>query len=77
MRPQRVCIGRDVHLVARHVDGVEIEGPARLRPGQLVDVVGADENDRAAAQRASVWTWLVVRLGSTGPMFRGFCRWDG
>ncbi len=76
MMPQRVRVGRDVRLVARHVDGVELEGRPRLRPGQPIDVVGVDDPCSLRARRANVWTWLVVDVGSGGPVFRGFCRWD-
>ena len=76
MMAQRVRVGRDVRLVARHVDGVELEGRSRLRPGQPVDLIGIDDQFSARGRRANVWTWLLIDVGISGPVFRGFCRWE-
>jgi len=74
---QRVCVGRDVELVAVKPDGVALEGRARLRPGRLIELVLAWPADgRAPGRRATVQSWSVVRVGSDRPTFRGFCRWD-
>jgi hypothetical protein len=77
MTARRVQVGRDVRLLEQTDEGVDLEGPTRLRPGQMVDLVLADDTGRPiAGRRAEVLTWFVVRLGSGGPMFSGHCTWQ-
>ena len=73
MTPLRLNLGRDAFLVAQRPDGLELEGPVRLRPGNAVAIVGY--GDSGADRRALVWTWVLRRWGSSGPVYRGFCRW--
>jgi hypothetical protein len=75
--PARIWVGRDVRVVRETADGLEIEGPARLRPGGHVEVVLPRAGGSGiGVRRALVWTWSVAELGSDGPLYRGFCRWD-
>ena len=77
MTPRRVQIGRDVQLLEQSDEGIDLEGPTRLRPGQLVDLVLPDASGRpSVGRRAEVLTWFVVRLGSGGPTFAGHCTWQ-
>jgi hypothetical protein len=71
MTRQRIHVGRDVTLLAEHADGIEVEGAVRLRPGHPVDVGGTTGTTR----EATVWSWVVCRVGMKGPVFRGVCRW--
>jgi len=73
MTPLRVSLGRDAYLVAQSPEGLEIEGTARLRPGNVVEIAGF--GDGTAGRRAVVWTWSLRRWGNAGPLYRGFCRW--
>jgi hypothetical protein len=77
MTPRRVQIGRDVRLLEQTEEGIDLEGPTRLRPGQLVDLVIPDADGKSSiGRRAEVLTWFVVQLGSGGPMFAGHCSWQ-
>ena len=73
MKNQRVCVGRDVRVLAEVTAGIEIEGETRLRPGHPVEIVQPGLANRT--RTAVVWTWHVARVGSGGPTYRGFCRW--
>jgi len=75
--PRRVFIGRDVKLVREMPDGVDLAGRIRLRPGHSVDLVLPPRmSGEIQARRALVWSWTIVSLGSSGPMYRGLCRWE-
>ncbi len=76
MTGQRVWPGRDVRILREGPDGLELEGATRLRPGQCVDIVspGSTTGD-ATVRQAVVWSWTLIRTGSSGHIFRGFCRW--
>jgi hypothetical protein len=77
MTSRRVHIGRDVRLLEQTDEGIDLEGPARLRPGQMVDLILPGEAGcPGAGRRAEVLTWFVVRLGSGGPLFAGHCSWQ-
>jgi hypothetical protein len=73
--PPRICIGRDVALVAERQDGVEIEGRPRLRPGHVIEITRADPAATGGGRRATVASWRVWRLGANGLIYRGFCEW--
>jgi hypothetical protein len=74
---RRVWVGRDVRAVLEKADGVELEGRTRLRPGHDVDIVMPCSGGGGVplVRPAEVWSWRVIRAGSDGPVFRGFCRW--
>jgi hypothetical protein len=77
MTSRRVHVGRDVRLLDQTDEGIDLEGPTRLRPGQMVDLILPGEAGRPSlGRRAEVLTWFVVRLGSGGPMFAGHCSWQ-
>jgi len=67
-------LGRDLTVVIEREDGVEIEGRGRLRPGRDIELVRAG-GAAAEVRRAEILSWRVVRIGSDGVLFRGFCRW--
>jgi hypothetical protein len=72
----RARVGRDVHIVRETRDGLTLEGRARLRPGQALELVMPTANGQARGlRRVQVWTWEVASLGSDGLEYRGFCRW--
>jgi hypothetical protein len=71
-----LVVGRDVRVVRETDDGLELIGPVRLRPGSLVDVLSSSEGSAAPRRLAIVWTWRLVAVGSTGPAYRGTCRWQ-
>jgi hypothetical protein len=73
VKNQRVCVGRDVRVLAEVTAGIEIEGETRLRPGHPVEIV--QPGPANLTRTAVVWTWHVARVGSGGPTYRGFCRW--
>ncbi len=70
MSPFRLRAGRDFVLLHEGEDGVEIESGARLSPGRPIEILSAGR-----ARRALVWSWWLVGLGSSGPVYRGACRW--
>ena len=74
---QRFFVGRDGRLLAERGDGVELEGRARLAPGRPVDLVlpSTGGAEGTVVKAALVWTWYVVRVGPTGALYRGICRW--
>jgi hypothetical protein len=73
----RVRVGRDVQIVRETFDGVALEGRARLRPGHGIELVwDAVNGSGLAVRRATVRSWEVAALGSDGPVYRGFCRWE-
>lgn len=76
MSPYRVHLGRDVEVVGQQAETVELMGRVRLRPGALVELL-AGSADSGSARVARVESWVLVELGSDGPMFRGLCRWGG
>lgn len=74
---RRVLVGRDATILREGFNGLTLEGRARLAPGRLVDVVlPTPLHARPAIRRARVSTWELVSLGSDGPLYRGFCRWE-
>ena len=77
MTSRRVLVGRDVRLLEQTDEGIDLEGPTRLRPGQMVDLILPGEAGRPViGRRAEVLTWFVVQLGSNGPTFAGHCSWQ-
>jgi hypothetical protein len=72
----RIQVGTHTRVIGETPDGVQLESFARLRPGQLVDLLmdrqgGSDRSSR----RACVTTWSVLRLGTEGTVYHGVCRW--
>jgi hypothetical protein len=61
-------------MVSEGEEGVEIEGRGRLRPGRDIELVRAG-GICTEVRRAEILSWRVVRIGSDGILFRGFCRW--
>ena len=83
MTSSRVLLGRDVKVVRELPDGLDLAGRVRLRPGHFVDVIFApDGPGQPLSRRATVWSWGIVALrssgtsGSPGPLYRGICRWE-
>jgi hypothetical protein len=71
----RVEIGRHVERVTESQEGIELTGRVRLHPGRPVDIVTAPLGV-PLVRRAVVSSWRVVVLGSSGPIYRGMCRWE-
>jgi hypothetical protein len=72
---QRICIGRDVRILAERDADVELEGRARLRPGRPVQIAVWAEQRPFTFRHAMVESWYVAAVGRDGPAFRGVCRW--
>jgi hypothetical protein len=73
----RVRVGRDVEIVQESLEGLALEGRIRLRPGRGVELLLPSPGRHGlAVRRAHVWSWEVAALGSDGPVYRGFCRWE-
>jgi hypothetical protein len=53
--------------------GIELASTIRLSPGRWVEL----RDDGTASRKALVWSWRIVGVGSNGPQYRGWCRWDG
>lgn len=70
---QRVVIGKDAVVVTEDEQGLELECGVRLSPGRLVDV--SRTAGTRTARTAMVWSWRLVRMGSSGPRYRGYCCW--
>ncbi len=71
----RIEIGRHVESLAETQEGIELTGRVRLHPGRPVDLVTRPLG-APLIRRAVVASWRVVELGSTGPIYRGLCRWE-
>jgi hypothetical protein len=77
VRRGRIYLGRDVTVLRETREGVELDGRMRLRPGFTVDLVSARSTCEAPSTRqAQVMSWWIRDVGSGGPRYRGFCRWD-
>jgi len=73
---RRLQLGRHLRVIAETDEDVRLEGDARLRPGQIVELVTATAESGAVGRRACVISWTVARLGSGGPIYAGQCRWQ-
>jgi len=74
---KRIRVGLDVDVVRETAHGLDLEGRARLRPGQPIEIVLPRAGGGGwTSRRAEVWSWVVYALGSGGPVYRGFCRWN-
>jgi hypothetical protein len=69
----RIVIGRDLLLLTEDEEGLVAEGTCRLSPGRTVEVIA--DTAQANGRVARIWTWQLVRVGRSGPVFRGRCRW--
>jgi len=69
-RWRRCVVGRDVVIIRESLTEVCIEGQIRLRPGSYVELCDDD------VRLVCVCTWVIVRLGKSGPVYRGVCRWN-
>ena len=77
MTGRRLKLGRDLEVIRHTPDGLDLEGVVRLRPGQVVDLIGSDDGPSGGlAGRARVQCWSVAQLGSSGPIYRGHCSWQ-
>lgn len=73
----RLALGADLRLIETTGEQLWLEGRARLRPGQFVELSGVWPGlDPTAPRRAWVVTWRVTRLTREGPYYRGCCRLD-
>jgi hypothetical protein len=75
MMVRRLQVNRHLRVIAETVEGMQFESPARLRPGQVIELVWPD-GSHERARRARVITWSVMKLGSEGPTYGGRCRWQ-
>jgi hypothetical protein len=74
----RLALGADLRLIEATAGQLWLEGSARLRPGQSVELSGAWPGlDLSSPRRAWVVTWRVTRLTREGPYYRGCCRLEG
>lgn len=73
---QRVHLGRHLRVVSETSEGVCLEGAARLRPGQVVDLVMSTGETAVRVRRANVVSWSVARVGNDGLTYSGHCQWQ-
>jgi hypothetical protein len=74
---RRIQVGRHVRVIAETADGVQLEGAARLQPGQVIDLLmNGTPGAMSPIRRVFVLSWTVARLGSEGPTYVGQCRWQ-
>ena len=71
----RVEVGRDVQAVAETDEDIELTGRVRLHPGRPVEVI-TRPGGAPLTRRGVVYSWRVVKLGTTGPIYHGRCRWE-
>jgi len=67
-------IGRGLALIAFDERGVELEGTCRLTPGRAITLFGLGAGS-SAGRLLFVSSWRLVRLGRTGPIYRGYGEW--
>jgi hypothetical protein len=72
---RRLHVNRHLRVLAQTTDGMQIESAARLRPGQVIEIVWSEDGPERA-RRVCVSTWAVTKLGSEGPTYGGCCRWQ-
>jgi hypothetical protein len=75
MSRSRICLGRDALLLSEDEAGVEVQSAVRLAPGRWVELI-TEHGARPRARQAFVWSWWLVWLGSSGPLYRGTLRWS-
>ena len=71
---RRFEVNSHLQIISETADGIHIESPARLRPGQIIEIVWPDAG-RERGRRLCVSTWAIAKLGSEGPTYGGCCRW--
>ncbi len=71
----RLTLGRDLRVVSADDEVLWLESGMRLRPGQIVELIGAWPS-AVANSRARVVSWRLTRLGPEGPIYRGSLRLD-
>jgi hypothetical protein len=74
MTRTRVVVGRDVEVVRETEDGVELAGRVRLRPGHLVELIGASHSNLGDPRLLTVHCWRVRSVGRDGITYCGRCR---
>jgi hypothetical protein len=67
-------IGRGLALLALDERGVELEGTCRLAPGRAIVLFGLGGGS-SAGRHVFVSSWRLVRMGRTGPIYRGYGEW--
>jgi len=77
MTGRRLRTGRQVRVINETADGVQLEGLARLHPGETVELVApVSPNGEPVVRAALVLSWSVAALGKDGPTYQGHCRWQ-
>ena len=77
MTGPRLQVGRQLRVVSEALDIVHVEGRARLRPGQVIELLlDTLPGVEARVRRARVLSWSVARLGKDGPTYEGRCQWQ-
>jgi hypothetical protein len=72
---RRLRLGRDLAVVNRSLDGLDLEGTVRLRPGHPIDLIESLDSQEVTMRRASVTCWCVAEVGREGTRYRGRCVW--
>lgn len=67
-------IGQGLAVIAVDECGVELEGTCRLSPGRAIVLFGL-RTGSSAGRHLFVSRWRLVRLGRTGPIYRGYGEW--
>jgi hypothetical protein len=71
----RLTLGRDLRLLSADEGVLWLEGAIRLRPGQVVELIGSWPAG-ILEPRARVVNWRVIKIGKEGPIYRGCVRFD-
>ena len=72
----RVRLGVDVHMRSESFDGIHLEGRTRLVPGQVIEIARTNDPGQVVIRHAVVCRWRLRRVGTTGPVYHGFCAWQ-
>jgi len=71
----RYRLGRDVITLESTSECAVLQGTRRLRPGFVVELLDTSASVGVSERRAMVESWVLVALGTNGPIYRGRCRW--
>jgi hypothetical protein len=72
-----LVLGLNTEVLRETQSGIEVLSRVRLRPGFMVHVLPPPGVPAQTSSRpALVVSWWIRAMGSDGPTYRGFCKWD-